>query len=173
MSYTLSVFLIVFFNLNLVYGHGNEIHQNVKVLNDVELDEDGFEIVSDAPSKETLEKINGNYRANIKKIFEGKCLSCHGVPDSLPWYYSLPGVKQLMDSDMEEAKKHMDMSNDFPFGGHGSPTDDLSALSKTIKNDDMPPLKYRVMHWDSKLTKAEIQAVDKWIEESQKRLNTK
>ena len=69
---------------------------------------------------------------------------------------------------MREAKKHMDMSNDFPFGGHGSPVDDLNALTKTIEKDDMPPMKYRVMHWDSKLTDDEIKVINNWIKESQK-----
>ncbi len=168
MTYLLSILLLIFVNISQVYGDGGEGHENSTPENEIELDADGFEIVSTAPSKKTLDKINNKYLSNVKKIFSNKCLSCHGVNDSPPWYYNIPGPKQLMDYDMREAKKHMDMSNDFPFGGHGSPVDDLNALSKTIKKDDMPPMKYRLMHWDSKLTEAEIKVINNWIEESQK-----
>ena len=29
----------------------------------------------------------------------------------------------------------MDMSNDFPFAGHGSPIEDLDALKKTVEKN--------------------------------------
>jgi len=173
MSYLLQILLLIFLNSPQVYGHGDEDYQSSKTKNEIELDDDGFEIVSMAPSKKELDEINVNYQANVKIIFTNKCLSCHGVNDSLPWYYSIPGAKQLMDSDMREAKKHMDMSHDFPFGGHGNPVDDLNALRKTIKKGDMPPIKYRIMHWDSKITEAEITVINNWIEESQKILSKK
>jgi hypothetical protein len=54
------------------------------------VDEDGFEIISTGPSKLELEKINSNYLKSTKKIFLTKCLTCHGVNDSLPWYYQIP-----------------------------------------------------------------------------------
>ncbi len=168
MSYLLPIVLLIFVNFSQVYGHRGEDHEGSKPKNEIELDADGFEIVSTAPSQEVIDKINKNYQSSVKKIFSNKCLSCHGVNDSPPWYYHIPGPKQLMDYDMREAKKHMDMSNDFPFGGHGSPMDDLNALTKTIEKDDMPPMKYRIMHWDSKLTDTEIKVIGNWIKESQK-----
>ena len=168
MSYLLPILVLVFISFSQVYGHGGEDHENPKPENEIELDADGFEIVSTAPSKKMLDKINNKYLSDVKKIFLNKCLSCHGVNDSPPWYYHIPGPKQLMDYDMREAKKHMDMSNDFPFGGHGSPIDDLNALTKTIQKDDMPPMNYRIMHWDSKVTEAEIKVINNWIKESEK-----
>jgi len=160
---------IFFLSLNFSYlnAHSGENHENSNpTIDKVERDEDGFEVVSAAPSKQILNQINTLYRNSVKKIFSNKCLSCHGVNNSPPWYYHIPGAKQLMDSDMRDAKKHMDMSNDFPFGGHGSPVDDLDALRKTVKKDDMPPLQYRIMHWDSELTDADIKEINNWIKRS-------
>ena len=173
MSYLLAICLFVVFNFSQVYGHSGEGHENSKPVDDIELDGDGFKIISMEPSKKELDEINVIYKKNVKKIFSNKCLSCHGVNNSPPWYFEIPGVKQLINSDMKEAKKHMDMSNDFPFGGHGRPAEDLNALRKTIKKGEMPPLRYRFMHWDSKLTKAEIKVINAWIENSQKILNKK
>ena len=125
-----SIFLIS----NVVLGHGDEDHRDPRASQQVKLDDDGFEIISSGPSKEVLAQINQIYKKEVKGIFSNKCLTCHGVNNSMPWYYSIPGAKHLMDKDMREAKEHMDMSNDFPFGGHGSPIDDLDALKKTVEN---------------------------------------
>ena len=37
-------------------------------------------------------------------------------------------IKGLLDSDVKEAKKHLDMSDDFPFDGHGSADEDLKDV---------------------------------------------
>lgn len=114
-----------------------------------------------------MEKINAQYKKQVKKIFSIKCLACHGNDESyLPWYYALPVAKQLIDHDREEAKVHMDMSNDFPFGGHGIPQEDLAAIEQTIKKGDMPPLRYKLLHWNSGLTPEEIKIIRSWLDES-------
>lgn len=132
--------------------------------------EDGWEVITKKISQETLEKINNNYLREIKPIFNKKCLDCHGSRRELPWYFALPGAKQLMEYDMREAKEHMDMGNDFPFKGHGTLKDDLEALAKTIKNDKMPPLRYLLLHWDSSLTVEEKQKINIWITNSLKKI---
>ncbi len=167
MNKLLTIFATIFiFSSSSAYADGEGGHNESSLMEQTEFDSDGFEIISNGPSEESLEQINSKYLNGVKQIFAKKCLSCHGVNNDLPWYYNIPGVKQTMDNDMEEAKKHMDMSHDFPFGGHGSPVDDLNALFKTIKKDEMPPLKYKIIHWDSGLTENEIFEVNKWIKDS-------
>jgi len=120
---------------------------------------------------EQLKTINKAYIADIKPIFEAKCFACHASkPKVLPWYYSVPGVKQLMDYDMETAKKHMDFKKDFPFLSHGTPTLDLKSLKKVIAEGNMPPLRYKIIHWDSGLTNSEEKKVTQWIDQSLQRL---
>lgn len=150
----------------MVVGHGDEDHRDHKKSKEVKVDEDGFEIISSVPSVEVLKKVNDSYLAEVKTIFSNKCLSCHGINIDMPWYYVLPGAKQLIDYDMLEAKKHMDMTNDFPFVGHGAPKDDLNALKKTIQKETMPPLTYNLLHWKSKITDTEKAIILKWINES-------
>jgi len=149
-----------------VFSHSGEDHE-------VKLDADGFEIVSFEPSAEQLGQINELYLKDVKPIFSKKCLSCHGVNNSLPWYYVLPGVKQLINSDMDEAKEHMDMSDDFPFAGHGTAEDDLKALRKTVRDDDMPPIQYLLLHWDSDLELSDKKIINGWIDKSLNILKSK
>jgi len=121
-----------------------------------------------APSKEQLSIVNELYLKDVKPIFEKKCLSCHGSMSEadLPWYYPIPGVRQLIDQDIAEAKKHVDMSNDFPFGGHGDAAADLNAIKKSIEEGNMPPFRYRVMHWGSAINSNDKEKIFRWIEQS-------
>ena len=65
------------------------------------------------------------------------------------------------------------MSNDFPFGGHGSPENDLRSIEKSIDKDNMPPLRYKIIHWESSLTQAEREEIKRWITSSLKLLKLK
>lgn len=112
---------------------------------------------------ETLRIINEAYKKFVKLIFQAKCLDCHGSGNPLPWYAKIPGPKHLIARDIREAKQHMDMSNDFPFGGHGTPRDDLTAIAQVLAQNSMPPFQYKLMHWKSGLTAKEKDVIYKWI----------
>ena len=77
-----------------------------------------------------------------------------------------PSPKQLIERDMRQAKEHMDMRRDFPFGGHGTPTEDLDALTGMLADGSMRPWRYRIMHWGTKLTKQEAAEIDAWVRSS-------
>lgn len=118
-------------------------------------------------SAATLHEINASYQKKVKPLFQQKCFDCHSNKTDYPWYYKLPLAKQLIDHDIEEAREHLDMSNDFPFQGHGSPKEDLEELQEVIEDNEMPLLRYKFLHWDSGLTKAEQESILEWIRTSQ------
>ncbi|MCO5143954.1 MAG: heme-binding domain-containing protein [Oligoflexia bacterium] len=99
-------------------------------------------------------------------MFQKKCFDCHSNSTVYPWYYKTPGIKQLIDSDIEEAKEHLDFSNDFPFGGHGALVDDLDALEEIAKDKSMPPLLYRIAHKGSALSDDDSKTISAWVEKS-------
>ncbi len=131
---------------------------------------------SKAPSEESqieiFKAINEDYLKTVKPIFQNSCFNCHSSQTQFPWYHSLPFVNDLLDSDVQEAKKHMDLSNDFPFQGHGTPQEDLEAIGKTVQEGSMPPFRYRMMHWGSGLSKEEREKILKWAKESQKKMES-
>ncbi len=113
-----------------------------------------------------LKEVNEIYLANIKPIFQNACFDCHSSTSNAPWYAKLPGVKQLIASDIAEARKHMDMSNDFPFVSHATPKEDLESIAKAVKNGSMPPFRYRIMHRSNELEESERKLIQNWIEAS-------
>ena len=110
--------------------------------------------------------INNEYVKSIKPIFEKKCFDCHGNITKFPWYYKVPGVKQMVDYDIKEGKKHLDMSKDFPFISHVTPLKDLEGIKEVSIEGDMPPLRYVLGHWDSRLTEREKQSILSWSKAS-------
>lgn len=125
------------------------------------------------PAGATEQEINTDFQRSVKPIFDSKCMACHGRAPSLPWYSSLPVAKGLIQHDVEEAKEHLDMSAGFPFGGHGSDLEDLEAIRDSVASGEMPPFRYRLLHWDSVLSSAEKDAVLTWVARAEARLRPK
>jgi hypothetical protein len=119
---------------------------------------------------ERIEIVNERYLKNVKPIFVKSCFDCHSNQTRYPWYHSLPLIKQLLDEDTATGKKHLEMSDDFPFEGHGSTEEDLKAIDGSIVKGSMPPFKYLIMHPSSRLTIEEEKTIREWVRESLKTL---
>lgn len=117
-------------------------------------------------SKEVVpEKLIQSYRTRVEPIIQNKCLQCHGGTPIYPWYYKLPGIKQLIDKDIEESKHHLDLSKGYPFVSHASTLEDLLAIKESIGNKTMPPFIYLLGHGAHHLTEEERKIVIQWTDE--------
>ncbi len=157
----LLVFIILMVNNS--WGHGNEKHSSDKVMNKEK--KDLFK------NKLIYEKINSQYLKKIKPIFQKSCFDCHSSRTVFPWYYSLPIVKQVIDSDIKEAKSHLDFSNNYPFKSHDTPENDLKSIMKSISDASMPPSQYLFFHGDKKMSDSEKTKVKEWVKNSLKALD--
>jgi hypothetical protein len=109
--------------------------------------------------------INDGFRT-LEPVLKKGCLDCHSDKTRYPWYYKLPVVKGIIDEDIRDARKHLDMSNGFPFKGHGKPADDLAGIKEEIVEGAMPPSLYRLFHWGAKPDKAEADSIVFWVDRS-------
>lgn len=80
----------------------------------------------------------------------------------MPWYHSLPGLKSIMNYHRKESAEHLNLSKGFPFISHASLSEDLEAKKKMAIDNSMPPLYYRMLHWDSGLTQNERNEILNW-----------
>lgn len=110
--------------------------------------------------------INELYLRDVKPIFKKACFDCHSSQTKYPSYYNLPLIKELIDKDIKDAKRHLVLDGDYPFNGHGSQLDDLLAIESNLESSEMPPLRYRIFNSGSGLTNDEIVVVKKWITEA-------
>ncbi|WP_127716816.1 heme-binding domain-containing protein [Halobacteriovorax sp. HLS] len=135
-----------------LYAHGGVEHD----LSDIKTSE----------SKEKNKLINELYVKNVKAIFKKACFDCHSSQTVYPSYYNLPLIKELIDKDIKDAKWHLVLDGDYPFRGHGSKLDDLSAIERNLDSSEMPPLRYRIFNSSSTLSKSEVETVRKWINQA-------
>lgn len=117
-------------------------------------------------SRDVLDVVNDQYLSQVQPIFKTKCFDCHSNQTTFPWYYRIPGVKQLIDHDIAEAREHLDMSHDFPFSGYRNPARALEDIEDVVNRGEMPPFLYTLMHRDAKLSDADILVIKAWIQES-------
>jgi len=121
-----------------------------------------------------FQKINETYIAQIKPIFQAKCLACHGNVEKIPLYSKIPPVSWLVLDDIEEAREHFNMSHDYPFYSKRrgvSPAKQFQELQETIEENEMPPWYYGTTHWRSGLNAQEKEKILNWIQESKKTLS--
>ena len=151
----------------VLFAHGDKKHEENN--STVSITKNAKEL----KSERLYQDINKSYVETIKPIFENKCFDCHGTLGTYPWYYKIPGIKQMIEYDMKEAKKHLDMEKDFPFISHETPLEDLKSLKEVALEGDMPPFRYLLGHWDASLTEDEKEKLIKWTQESIDKLEAK
>lgn len=148
---TIVIFMV---SHGIAFAHKNHVHQTqVQSENQI-----------------VIKRINAGYLERVKPIFQKKCFDCHSDQTHYPWYANSPLVKGMIQADIQEARKHLDFSHDFPFQGHGAPKEDLEEVLESVTTGDMPPLKYRLLHWRSKVTQEEIQVIRDWVTDGKKLL---
>jgi len=99
-----------------------------------------------------------NMPANAKAVLVQKCADCHSRETRWPVYARIAPGSWLIERDIVEARKKMDLSR-----WEQMPADQQEVLAAKIvqeaKSGDMPPLQYRLLNWDAKLSKGDVQTL--------------
>jgi cytochrome c len=96
--------------------------------------------------------------AEAKAVLVAKCADCHSNETRWPVYARTAPGSWLIERDIVEARKAMNLSRweEMP-----AQTQEVWAakILKEAKSGDMPPLQYRLLHWDAKLSEGDVQAL--------------
>jgi cytochrome c len=96
--------------------------------------------------------------ADTKAVLVTKCADCHSNETRWPVYARIAPGSWLIERDIVEARKKMDLSQ-----WEQTPADKQQVLTAKIieeaRSGHMPPLQYRLLHWDAKLSKADVHAL--------------
>jgi cytochrome c len=95
---------------------------------------------------------------DAKVVLVTKCADCHSSETRWPAYARIAPGSWLIERDIVEARKKMDLSR-----WEELPVETQEVLAAKIvqeaKSGDMPPLQYRLLHWDAKLSKDDVQSL--------------
>jgi cytochrome c len=93
-----------------------------------------------------------------KAVLMTKCADCHSSATRWPVYARVAPGSWLMERDIVAARKKMDLSRwqEMPVE-----TQEvwMAKIVQEAKSGDMPPLQYRLMHWDAKLSDDDVRAL--------------
>jgi cytochrome c len=96
--------------------------------------------------------------AEARAVLVAKCADCHSNETRWPIYSRIAPGSWLMERDIIEARKKMNLSQWDQI-----PADKQQVLmAKTFqeaKKGDMPPLQYRLLHWDAKISASDVRAL--------------
>jgi cytochrome c len=99
-----------------------------------------------------------NMPADAKKVLLTKCADCHSNETRWPVYARLAPGSWLIERDIVEARKKMNLSN---WQEMSADTQDvmIGKIIHEAKSGDMPPMQYHVLHWGAMLTAADVSAL--------------
>lgn len=99
--------------------------------------------------------------AEVRAIFAAKCADCHSMQVRAPVYGHFAPVSWLMERDVVEARKAVNLSQWEAY----SPDQQQTFAAKIVheaKAHEMPPVQYRLIHWNARVEDAEIRALANW-----------
>jgi cytochrome c len=101
----------------------------------------------------------------VRAILSAKCANCHSVQTAAPIYGRFAPASWLMERDVVEARRAMNLSLWDTYSADRQQT--LAAkIVRETREHEMPPLQYRFIHWNSRLTGPELLMLAAWARNS-------
>ena len=108
----------------------------------------------DHTNPKTVQEIKWNAPAT-RVLAQNACFACHSNLTEWPWYTSVAPVSWLTQKDVEDGRSSLN------FSQWQRPQDaDLQEAIDAIRDKGMPPLQYRAVHSEARLTDAERQQLE-------------
>ena len=83
------------------------------------------------------------------RIAGGACNDCHSNATRWPWYTNVAPASLLVVNDVKGGREHLNLSR------WDQPQPDLEEVVEEIEGGDMPPVQYKLIHGDARLSAAE------------------
>lgn len=100
----------------------------------------------------------------VAVLFENSCANCHTTDGILPAYAYFPVAKGIVHRDIEQGLRAFDLTADLvTANGTPAPEAVLAKVEHQIMRDQMPPARYKAMHWKAHLHDAEKARLLAWI----------
>ena len=107
--------------------------------------------------------------ASVSGIVQDKCMACHSRGYDLPFYAKVPGISGIIEKDYRDGIRAMDLNQEL-VQRKDSPVGEtvLAKMEWGILNDTMPPAKFAVVHWGSRLSDQNKKDILAWVAQTRK-----
>jgi mono/diheme cytochrome c family protein len=96
----------------------------------------------------------------VKAIFKRACYDCHSNETKWLWYSKVAPVSFLISDDVKTGRRHLNFS-EWNVNKEAKAKDEIWDM---IRNEEMPPWKYKIMHSEAKLTQEDKNIIRNWAE---------
>jgi cytochrome c len=90
-----------------------------------------------------------------------KCGDCHSLAVRAPVYGHFAPASWLMERDINEARHAMNLSAWEKYSADQQQTL-MGKIAREVRAGEMPPAQYSLVHWNARMSDAEVKAVSEW-----------
>jgi cytochrome c len=94
--------------------------------------------------------------ANVRAVLVNKCADCHSAETRWPVYASVAPGSWLIERDIMRGRQQMDLSQ-WARLSEGQQETLRGEILHEARAGKMPPIQYRLIHWEAKLTATELE----------------
>jgi cytochrome c len=109
---------------------------------------------------------NAQVPAEVRAILVEKCADCHSNQTHAPFNGHFAPVSWLMERDIVEARKAMNLSL-WDTNSTGRQQTLAAKMAQETKSHEMPPVQYRMIHWNARIMDADVRVLGQWAHGSQ------
>lgn len=84
-----------------------------------------------------------------RELARRACFDCHSNETVWPWYSNIAPVSWLIQHDVDEGRRKLN------FSEWNRPQDELDEITEVIREGEMPPIYYVMLHPEAKLSQTE------------------
>jgi hypothetical protein len=100
--------------------------------------------------------------SNVSPILKRACGDCHSSETVWPWYSHVAPVSWLVADDVNVGRSHINFQDWEAQENPKEAVEHLALICKEVREKGMPPLTYRIMHKDSRLSEEDTAAICVW-----------
>jgi hypothetical protein len=100
----------------------------------------------------------------VQMILQRSCFNCHSSSTVWPWYSYVAPVSWLIADDVNQSRTHINFQDWEAQESPKEATEHLGLICEEVRNRDMPPLDYRIVHRNAQLSDEEVKTVCAWSE---------
>jgi cytochrome c len=104
--------------------------------------------------------------AGVRATLIEKCADCHSDHTNAPLYGHFAPVSWLMERDIVEGRRAMNLSLWDTYSADRQQTFAAKIVQET-RSHEMPPQQYRIIHWNARITDADLRGFGLWAHGSQ------
>jgi len=99
---------------------------------------------------------------NVSSILKRACGDCHSSQTDWPWYSHVAPVSWFVADDVNMGRSHINFQDWEAQENPKEAAEHLALICKEVREKTMPPLTYRILHKEARLSEEDIATLCAW-----------